>query len=184
MKEEWRPVVGFEGFYEVSNIGRVRSIAVYSHKYQRVITRKCPSMKALETTNDGYKRVLLCLYGVHHHCAVHRLVAMAFIPNNNNYPCINHKDENPSNNVVDNLEWCTYKYNSNYGTLPERIRKRMNENHPLAKRVEQVDLYGQVVAVYKSQREAGRNMGIRGENIGRVCNGKNHLAGGYKWRLA
>ena len=58
---------------------------------------------------------------------VHRVVADAFIPNPNNYPCINHKDENPANNKVENLEWCTYKYNNNYGTFAERRRKTMEE---------------------------------------------------------
>ena len=67
MKEEWKPVVGFEPFYEVSNTGRVRSIAVWSDKYQRIIKRPVSKEKRIETTKDGYKRVLLCYYGKHHH---------------------------------------------------------------------------------------------------------------------
>lgn len=184
MNEEWRPCVGFEGFYEVSNFGRVRSIAVYIDKHKRVYQRKAPVLKAIETNRDGYKRVLLCHYGKHHHCAVHRLVAMAFIPNEKNLEEVNHKDENPANNNVENLEWCSRKYNANYGTLPKRISKRMSVQHPTAKRVYQLDINGNVIAEFKSQREAGRIMGIGGEVITRACKGTVKLAGGYRWKYA
>ena len=73
-----------------------------------------------------YKRVNLCINGVGHKKTIHRLVAEAFIPNPNNYPCINHKDENKENNNANNLEWCTYKYNSNYGTCRERTLEKIN----------------------------------------------------------
>ena len=180
--EEWRACKGFEGFYEVSNEGRVRSLAVYNAQRKKVYKRKMPVLKKIETTKDGYKRVLLCHYGVHHHCSVHRLVAQAFIPNPDNLPCINHKDEQPSNNKVSNLEWCTHKYNSNYGTLPQRISKRMSENHPTAMRVCQYDMDGNFIRSFKSQREAARSLGIRGENISRNIKGKYKHAGGYIWK--
>lgn len=180
--EEWRDCKGFEGFYQVSNEGRVRSLAVWNAQHKKVCLRKQPVLKKIETTKDGYKRVLLSLYGVHHHCAVHRLVAQAFIPNPFNYPCINHKDETHDNNNVDNLEWCTYKYNSNYGTHPQRIRERMSTNHPTAMRVYQFDMKGNFVAEHKSQRDAGKTLGIRGENIGRNIQGKYKHAGGYIWK--
>ena len=88
MKEEWRPCKGYEGFYEVSNMGRVRSIAVYSAKYGKVIERKTPRLRQLETSRDGYKRLALSLYGDEKHWFVHRLVALAFIPNQENLPFI------------------------------------------------------------------------------------------------
>ena len=182
--EEWRECKGFEGFYEVSNEGRVRSIAVWNAQHKKVCKRKEPVLKSIETTKDGYKRVLLSYYGEHHHCAVHSLVAQAFIPNPNNFPCINHKDETPSNNVVSNLEWCTYKYNSNYGTLPKRISERMAENHPTAMKVYQFDMNGNFIRAFKSQREAARSLGIRGENISRNLKGKYKHAGGYIWKSA
>lgn len=184
MVEEWKPCVGFEPFYEVSNTGKVRSLAVWSDKYQRIIKRPVLKMKKQETTKDGYKRVLLCYYGKHFHCAVHRLVAQAFIPNPDNLPCINHKDETHDNNHVENLEWCTYKYNSNYGTLPQRIKEHMKVNHPTAIKVYQFDMNGNFIAEYKSQKEAGRKLGIRGENISRNIKGKYKHAGGYIWKTS
>lgn len=185
MKEEWRPCVGFEDFYEVSNIGRVRSIAFYSAKYKKVFKRKNPNLRTLDTTNEGYKRVLLSLYGVHHHWAVHRLVASAFIPNPDKLPFINHKDENPSNNIVDNLEWCTGKYNSNYGTLPKRISERMLLNHPQAKAVFQYTKDGVFITAFKSASEAGRAVGLKnGDLVCRVCKGKAKTAKGFIFKFA
>lgn len=182
MKEEWKQCVGFEPFYEVSNTGRVRSIAVWSDKYQRIIKRPVSKEKRIETTKDGYKRVLLCYYGKHHHCAVHRLVAQAFIPNPDKLPCINHKDETPSNNNVENLEWCSYKYNSNYGTLPQRISRRMITNHPKMKTVYQYELDGTFITAYPSANEASRSIGtVCGDMITRACRGKAKTAGGYRW---
>lgn len=176
--------MGFEDFYEVSNFGNVRSVAVYSYKYQRVIRRKVPKQRIKETIKGEYKRVLLCLYGVHHHCAVHRLVAAAFIPNPDNLPCVNHKDENPSNNVVYNLEWCTYKYNSNYGTLPQRISERQTNSAALSKAVFQYELDGTFLSAYPSQREASRQTGVSADMIGRACRGKAKTAGGFIFKFA
>lgn len=115
--EEWRPIVGYEGLYEVSNLGRVRSF-----KWGREEIRK------LHITKKGYLEVGLCKEGKQKMFKVHRLVAQAFIPNPEGLPVINHRDENPKNNKVDNLEWCTYKYNSNYGTCKERIVQTMISN--------------------------------------------------------
>lgn len=184
MKEEWRPCVGYEGFYEVSNLGRVRSIAVYIDKYKKVFQRKSPVLKIAETTREGYKRVLLSLYGKHHHCAVHRLVAMAFIPNDENLPEINHKDENPANNKVDNIEWCTRKYNANYGTLPKRMSEWQMNSPVRSKAVYQYTKTGEFITAYPSMNEAGRNVGVSGNMIGRVCKGKAKSAAGFVFKFA
>ncbi len=130
MNEIWKPIAGYEGCYEVSNLGRVRSL-------ERYVPSKCGSCRIVRASdvkqrlsNKGYFRVYLCVSQVRKWKYVHRLVAEAFIPNPNNYPCVNHKDENPKNNCVDNLEWCTYSYNRNYGTLPERLYKaRKGQKH-------------------------------------------------------
>lgn len=184
-KEIWRPCKGFEPFYIVSNFGRVKSVAVYSDKYKRIFMRPCQKEKKQETTKDGYKRVLLCYYGKHFHVGVHRLVAQAFIENPNGYPCINHKDENTRNNHADNLEWCTWKYNSNYGTLPKRISERMKANHPAAKAVYQYSVDGNFITEYRSANEASRAIGtVSGNMITRVCRGQAKTAGGYKWSYA
>lgn len=181
MKEEWKQCKGFEPFYEVSNTGKVRSIAVWSEKYKRIIQRPHAKERKQEETKDGYMRVLLCYYGKHYHCAVHRLVAQAFIQNPEELPCINHKDENTKNNYVENLEWCTWKYNSNYGTLPHRISVRQTNSPERSKAVCQIGMDGKVIKSYPSQKEAERQTGVSSDMIGRVCRGQAKTGGGYKW---
>lgn len=123
MDEIWKDIEGYEGKYEVSNLGNVRSLNY----------RGTGGIKLLKQgTTRGYK--LTCLYknGKGKQYWVHRLVAIAFIPNPNNLPVVNHKDENPSNNNVNNLEWCTQEYNINYGTARKRASESIRgENHPL-----------------------------------------------------
>lgn len=184
MKEEWRAVTGYEGFYEVSNFGNVRNLAVYSYKYKKVIIRKEPRLLKLCTTNDGYLRVVLSKYGKKQHFAVHRLVALVFIPNIKDLPEVNHKDENHKNNCVWNLEWCTRKYNANYGTLPKRISIWQTNSRVRSKAVFQYTLDGEFVSAYPSQREAGRVTGINSDTIGNVCRGKGKTAGGFIFKFA
>lgn len=111
--EEWKDITGYEGLYQVSNLGRVRR-----------------SGKILKGgyNNKGYHTINLCKNGISKSFFVHRLVAIAFIPNPNNFPIVNHKDENPKNNCVDNLEWCTKSYNATYGTAKERKAQTMFNN--------------------------------------------------------
>lgn len=122
MVEEWRDVKGYEGVYQVSNIGNVRSKSRFvpaKNGSKRIVTAK---MLVPSISSAGYYRVSLGNCHGRHMCSIHRLVAEAFIPNPNNYPCVNHKDENKLNNAVDNLEWCTHAYNSRFGTAIERTR--------------------------------------------------------------
>ena len=122
--EEWRPVVGYEGLYEVSNIGRVRSLdryvkgkgkSYFLHK-GRVLS---PGIKT-----EGYLIVRLQRRMFY----VHRLVTEAFLPNPDNLPEVNHKDEDKTNNRVENLEWCDHKYNMNYGTRNIRAKETAIKN--------------------------------------------------------
>lgn len=112
MDEIWKDIPGYEGKYEVSNLGNVRSLN-YNHTGEIKLLKQ-------GTNKKGYKLVNLCKNGKQKCYLIHRLVAMTFIPNPNNLPIINHKDENKVNNNVNNLEWCTYEYNNNYGTRNER----------------------------------------------------------------
>ena len=114
--EEWKEIPGYEGLYEVSNTGQVRSLDRYDN---RNCFRKGKVLSPGKDTN-GYLQVILSCNGKHKSIKVHRLIAQAFIPNPDNLPEINHKNEDKTNNRVDNLEWCDATYNINYGTA--RIR--------------------------------------------------------------
>jgi len=127
--EIWKPVLGFEDYYEVSNKGRVKSLSrkVKSVSHGKVIYRNTGTGILKGGFYGGHKSrylgVVLCAKGLQQQYMIHRLVAEAFIPNPDNLPEVNHKDENKMNNCVDNLEWCTTRYNLNYGTRNERIGK-------------------------------------------------------------
>ena len=127
-EEIWRPVVGYEGLYEVSSYGRVRSMDRYVKcDYERYRLHKGKVLSPGKD-KDGYLFVVLSCNGKHKTIAVHRLVAQTFIPNPDDLPQVNHRDENPSNDNVDNLEWCDAKYNMNYGTRNIRIRETAIKN--------------------------------------------------------
>lgn len=138
--EEWRDIPGYETFYKISNKGRVMCLRNNRHTYLDT-----PKIKKPYKDEKGYYHVSLIKNCHEKRFAVHRLVAMAFIPNQDNLPEVNHKDENPSNNCVDNLEWCTRIYNVNYGTAIDRARKKKS------KPVSQYSLDGKLIGVYPSQ---------------------------------
>ena len=113
--EEWKKIPGYEGLYEVSNMGNVRNV-------------RRNKLLRLSKTNNRYIRVSLCKNGIKTGLTVHRLVAEAFIPNPDNLPEVNHKDEDKTNNRVENLEWCDHKYNMNYGTRNIRAKETAIKN--------------------------------------------------------
>ena len=115
MMEEWRAVPGYEGLYEVSNIGNVRNV-------------RRNTLLRLQKTKYGYIQVWLYKNGISTGLKVHRLVAQAFLPNPDNLPMINHKDEDKTNNRVENLEWCDAKYNNTYGTRQDKVRDTAIKN--------------------------------------------------------
>ena len=176
-KETWKPVVGYEGLYEVSDLGRVKKVA-------RTITKADGTIKKVDerilkpSDSNGYQIVGLYRNGVSKSNWVHRLVAQAFIPNNDqSKTVINHKDENKRNNSVANLEWCTYKYNANYGTRNERVGKGNS------KPIQQLDLKtGLIIATYPSLTEASLSIGIHWSTISNVAKGRGKTAGGYGWK--
>ena len=115
MMEEWRAVPGYEGLYEVSNKGNVKSLI--KNKIIKGFINRC-----------GYILVGLSKNGIRKKITIHRLVAQVFIENPDNLPEVNHKDEDKANNSVDNLEWCDRKYNNNYGTANIRRRETLIKN--------------------------------------------------------
>ena len=122
MKEIWKDVVDFEGLYQVSNKGRIRSLKYGKEKILKLVR-----------THNGYLRICLIKNGEKKMCLVHRLVSQVFLPNPQNLPDVNHKNEDKTNNNVNNLEWCDKKYNSNYGTRNQRISEKCtNTSSPLS----------------------------------------------------
>lgn len=171
--EIWKNVVAYDGLYEVSNFGRVRSLDRYvrhSRSKNNDLVLKKGKILNEKDNGHGYKSVHLTVNRQTEDKYIHRLVAQAFLDNPNNCPEVNHKDENKSNNCLDNLEWCTSKYNDLYG----------NHTKNTSKPVEMFDLQMNFIDEFKSATEAERITGIRG--IGAVCNGKRHTAGGYIWK--
>lgn len=183
--EEWKDIEGYESLYQVSTLGRVKSLA-------RKDSRGCPLRERYlkpDTRTCGYLFVSLSKNGIVHAKTIHRLVAQAFIDNPYDYPQVNHKDEDKTNNRVENLEWCTAKYNLNYGTCPQRFSEarkgqRLSSvsiekmRHKIMKKVMCVET-GQIFDSIKSAEEFVHTTGM-----GAVLHGRAKTCGGYHWRYA
>ena len=166
-------------------MGRVRSLERDAYKPNGIVNCHLKEkILAPFLNNKGYSRVKLCKNGKGKLMLVHRLVAMAFLPNPENKPMVNHKDENPLNNCVDNLEWCTASYNANYGTKNERCVKNRKSykfgNNPHAKPVFCEELNKTFDCAIRAEKE----LGVCGSSISNVCKGKRKTAGGFHWRFA
>ena len=173
-EENWKDIEGYEGLYQVSDKGRVKSLN-YNH------TGKEKIMK-LKTTKKGYLSIALHKYGKQEYLRVHRLVAQAFIPNPDNLPQVNHKDEDKTNNCVENLEWCTAKYNLEYNNGHKR-RACSRTNGKLSKQIAQYtfDLPCELIKVWPSMSEIQRQTDYAKGNIFKCCNGKYKQAYGFIW---
>lgn len=170
MKEIRKDIKGYEGLYQVSNLGRVKSFRG-STKFGK------PKEFILKPylNNSGYCVVTLYIDSCKKHkFQVHRLVAEMFINNPQGLPCVNHKDEDKTNNCVSNLEWCTYQYNNNYGTA------RVRAVDTISKPIEQMTLEGKTIAKYRSMRIASDLLGYKYEALKEWCN--KGVGGGYIWR--
>lgn len=163
--EIWKDIEGYEGLYQISNMGRIKSLGNGSSNNSKE--------KILKSSKDrgGYLRVDLYKNGKGKALTIHRLVAIAFLPNPDNLPEINHKDENPQNNCVSNLEWCNRSYNINYGTRTEKTQK------PIL----QFSKTGEFVRKWDGIREVERELGLSHSHISKCCKGKLKSVGGFKW---
>ena len=176
MEEIWKDVEGYEGFYQVSNLGRVRSID-HKVKTKGGTTRLSPGrILAQKLTKNGRYQVNLSKDNENHWTSVHRLVAKAFCPGWNKEFVVNHKDENPLNNHADNLEWCTQSYNCKYGHRNDT----MVEQRSLE--VVMMSEDGSTIREFPSLREAARASGVSAAHICQVCKGERKKAGGYRWK--
>lgn len=183
--ENWKPVKGYEGIYEVSDLGRVRSIdRVMVFKTGRAVLLKGRIMKQ-NTHYKGYKRLLLSNGEDREHGHfVHRLVADAFIPNPDGLPEVNHKDENKANNRADNLEWCTHRANSQHGSRGARIGAWHLQNSPRRVAINQLTMDGQYIQTFPSQGEAARQVHGSQGTINMALKDQRKSAYGYKWEYA
>lgn len=173
--EHWKDIKGFEGLYQVSDFGRVKSLN-YNH------TNESRILKTRKQRN-GYLLVNLNKKGKSYFFLVHRLVAEAFIPNLDNLPQVNHIDEDKTNNRVENLEWKSPKDNCNHGTRNERSAKTRT-NGKLSKQVLQYTKNGEFVKEWVSLSEIERKLGYNKSAISKVCLGNTRLKSykGYIWR--
>ena len=172
MEEVWAQVDGSAGKYEVSSDGAIRNADT-----KTLIKQTWTGRYLYASMWWGKKRVRK---------SVHRLVAMAFIPNQNGLPQVNHKDENPSNNRVDNLEWCTASYNATYGGRNKRMLEARMKNNGPKKEKAVCGVRGTEKVYFDSIASAARETGIDFSNIAKCCRGNcyNKTAGGYRWEYA
>lgn len=165
MKEEWQDIAGYEGLYQVSNLGRVKSL-----NYGRTGKEKILS----PGNNWGYQMVSLYKNGIRKQFKIHRLVAETFIPNPDNFSQINHRDENRKNNRVNNLEWCSVQYNLTYNN------RHIKATRKLAKKIGCFK-DGKLIKVYDAVRDV-KKAGFHDGNVCSALKGRRKSAGGYHWQ--
>lgn len=174
--ETWKDIKGYEGKYQVSNKGRIKSLsrAIPHLGSFRIIPERIMTQHVSST--NGYYMVSLCKDNKYEWMLVHRIVATAFIPNPNNFPYINHKDEIKTHNNVENLEWCTPSYNMNYSNVREK------QIDAISKEVEQYDFDGKFIKRYKNCCEAGKELDVHPSVIRRCCTGEIGSTKGFIWK--
>lgn len=173
-KEVWRPVKGFETYYEVSNYGRVRSLNyIVKWSYGKTRINKGKIRKPVRNKNGYYMLILGDGQGNKKSVYIHRLVAEAFCKNPNGYDTVNHINEIKTDNKAKNLEWCTKEYNNKYN----------GKNQKHCKPIIQLGKDLQPIKEWESARQASQELNIEYKNILSVCNGKRNYAGQYVWRF-
>lgn len=183
--EIWRDIEGYEGLYQVSNLGRVKSLGNDKTKKEKILK--------FGKNKDGYLFVVLCKEGKRKNYTIHRLVANAFIKNPSNLTCINHIDEDKTNNLVSNLEWCDIAYNNMYGSrikkaventdwksVGRKLAEKLTNRQDLSKQVFQYTKNGELVGIWESTRECGRN-GYSQGHVAACCRGELKTHRGYIW---
>ncbi len=181
MVEVWKDIEGYEGRYQISNLGNVKSLMYRGKGCERNLTPK--------VNNCGRLWVELFLNGKKKQFLIHRLVAKAFIPNPQNLPQINHIDENTKNNCVENLEWCTGAYNIRYyhERHPDAARNRkhsQNYRRRVNIHIHQINASGCIINTWEDARTIAVETGFSQWSITQCCDGKRHTAYGFRWQYA
>lgn len=173
MEEIWKPIPGFEGYYEASNLGRIKSLdrKMISSLGNEFI-KPGRIRKLIRNESTGYYAVVLC-GKTKKTMTVHRLVALAFLENPDNLECVNHKNENKHDNRPENLEWCSKSYNNHFGSKETASDKPVIAKH----------LITGEETIYPNARTAAKQTGANYKNVSACCNGKRRKAAGYEWRF-
>ena len=185
IEEVWKDIKGYEGLYQVSNYGRIKSLKrkVYAGRgkmrwqYEKILSEN-------KTNGNGYKIVSLNKEGKSKNKYIHRLVAENFLKNPNNYKYINHKDQNTLNNNVENLEFCTAQYNCTYNNAHIKRGLKFRNNLSNSKKIYQLDEENNIIKEYPSSAEAGRQLGVTESSISACLRGLQKHSAGYKWKYA
>lgn len=177
MREEeiWKDIEGFEGLYQVSNMGRIKSLGngKSGNSKERILK--------LRKNTYGYLQVVLSKDGKSKNYLVHRLVAEVFLDNPEGYNEVNHINEDKSDNRADNLEFCSGSYNCNYGTRNKRIAEKLTNHPDKSKPVIGIERITGLIVEFPSTMEAERQLGISNGNICNCLKGRYKSAGGYVW---
>lgn len=188
MNKLWVDIPNYEGLYKISNYGEVLSLGnggFSRYKGKEILMKP-------RKNRYGYLYINLSKNGVKKSYTIHRLVIKSFIPNPDNLPCVNHKDEcktnnfvgTPENNFTDgNLEYCSYKYNTNYGSCINRRCDKTRNDPKRSKQVIQYTLDGEFVKEWPSLTEIERELGWHRTGITPCINGKTKQAYGYIWKF-
>ena len=186
LNEIWKDIPHYEGLYQVSNYGRVKSVGryvEYTNRWGGTSKQLVPErIKAQSVKSNGYQTLVLYKNNMPKNEYVHRLVAMAFIPNPKNLPQVNHKDEDKANNVVDNLEWCDNNYNNSYNGKRQRGGRTLKENCFTSTQIIKCDMEGNELEYYLSMNEAERMNGLANGVISKYFQNGYKQCGGFTWK--
>ncbi len=170
MKEIWKDIEGYEGLYQISNLGNVKSLK------NNIILKPSKNSK-------GYLQVFLWKNGSGKLLRIHRLVAKAFIPNFDDKPQVNHIDGNKQNNRVNNLEWVTNSENQKHA-FKIKLQTNIGNNNPRARKINQYDLNGKLIRTWNSFYDITNELNINRSDVWRCCTGKYKQSHNFIWRYA